>query len=142
LKNNGLDAIDKVNIRLEKLREYLQILKPLQGTTAEKLEKNIDKRAKVERYFQLAIEACLDIAELLISDRRLRTPQKASEAIEILGEAGIIDREFAKKFSGAAGFRNILVHGYLEIDYHKVAENLNHLDDFEKFSQQVARYLR
>lgn len=140
--NSGLDAIDKINIRFEKLEEYLRILYPLKGVTAKELEVDIDKRAKVERYFQLAIEVCIDIAELLISDQRLRMPQNSGEAIRIIGEAGIIDPKFAEEFSGVAGFRNILVHGYLEIDYSKVADNLNHLDDFEKFAQQVAKYLK
>ncbi|HPQ05458.1 MAG TPA: DUF86 domain-containing protein [Methanothermobacter sp.] len=32
------------------------------------------------------------------------------EVIEILGEIGILPRDFADKFAPAAGFRNILVH--------------------------------
>lgn len=141
--NKGLDAIDKINIRLQKLEEYLQILISLRGTTAQELQTDINKRAKAERFFQLAIEVCLDVAELLISDQRLRTPQKAREAIEILGEAGIIDKDFAKEFSKVASFRNILVHDYLDIDYEKVADDLNnHLEDFEKFAKAVAKYLK
>lgn len=141
--NKGLDAIDKINIRLQKLEEYLRILVSLRGVTAKELLADVNKRAKAERFFQLAIEVCLDVAELLISDQRLRTPQKAREAIEILGEAGIIDKDFAKEFSAVASFRNILVHDYLDIDYEKVADDLNnHLEDFEKFAKAVANYLK
>lgn len=141
--NKGLDAIDKINFRLKKLEEYLKILNSLKGITAKELVANVDKRAKAERFLQLAIELCLDVAELLISDQRLRTPQKASEAIEILGEAGILDKNFARKFSSIAGFRNILVHDYLDIDYEKVADNINtRLSDFEKFARSVAKYLQ
>lgn len=140
--NKGLDAIDKINIRLQKLGEYLQILSSLKGITAEELTRNVDKRAKAERYLQLAIEVCLDVAELLISDQRLPTPEKAAETIIIIGEAGIIEQDFARQFSSIAGFRNILVHDYLEIDYNLVADNINYrLIDFEKFAQQVAKFL-
>ena len=41
-----------------------------------------------------------------------------------------------------AGFRNILVHEYLEIDRHLVYRVLNDdLDDFERFIKAVSRLL-
>lgn len=141
--DKDLDAIDKVNLRLQNLREYAVILKSLRGVTAEELRTNIDKRAKAERFLQLAIEVCLDIAELLIVDQRLRTPKTSKEAIEILGDAGVLELSFARKFAPISGFRNILVHDYLEIDYEVVAENINtRLGDFEKFAKQIATYLK
>lgn len=58
-----------------------------------------------------------------------------------LGEAKILDKDFAEEFSKIAGFRNILVHMYLDIDYGEVADKVNNkLGDFEKFSQQVAKF--
>lgn len=135
------DAIDKINSRLEALKEYLKILKSLKGITGQELVNNIDKRAKAERYFQLAIEACIDIAELIISDQRLPAPKTGRETIEILGKEGIIDKKLAEDFAPAIGFRNILIHDYLEIDYDQVADKINNrLGDFEKFAQEIAKF--
>ena len=106
------------------------------------LQKDRDKAAIVERNLQLAIECCVDIAELLIISGRLKKADDGKDAIIIVGEAGIIDKEFAREFSKTVGFRNLLIHEYLDIDYQKVAENLkSNLEDFEVFAQSVARYL-
>ena len=111
-----MDHIDKINLRIEKLKEYVNSLKKLKGVTAKDLVEDEDKRLKAERLLQLAIEACVDIAELIIVDQRLRAPIDAAQAIEILGEEKIIDSSFAKGFAKAVGFRNILVHDYIDIN--------------------------
>ncbi|MGB9706927.1 MAG: type VII toxin-antitoxin system HepT family RNase toxin [Microgenomates group bacterium] len=135
------DVVDKINARLEVLKEYVEILRSLKGVTGRELKKNLDKRAKAERFLQLAIEACVDIAELVISDQRLPTPKTSKEAIETLGRQGILDKEFAFQFAPAVGLRNILIHDYLKIDYDQVAEKINNrLGDFEKFAQQIAKW--
>jgi len=140
--NKKLDAIDKINMRLEKLHEYISILKTLKGVKADELKKDINKRAKAERFLQLACEAATDIAELLIVDMRLRTPKTARETIEILGEENVLKKDFANQFAPMTGFRNILVHDYLDIDYEEVADKINNqLEDFNTFAKQIAKYL-
>lgn len=135
------DTVDKINLRLEALSEYVGILKSLKGVTGSQLKKNIDKRAKAERFLQLAIETCIDIAELIITDQRLPTPKTSRETIEILGQQGIISQKLAKEFSPAVGFRNILVHDYLKLDYELVAERINNrLGDFDQFARQIAKF--
>jgi len=41
----------------------------------------------------------LDIGEIIISMEELRKPEEYKEVIEILGEADILPKEFAKKFA-------------------------------------------
>ena len=140
--NKKLDAIDKINMRLEKLYEYVSILKTLKGVKADELKRDINKRAKAERFLQLACEAATDIAELLIVDMRLRTPKTARETFEILGEENVLEKDFANRFAPMTGFRNILVHDYLDIDYEQVADKINNrLVDFNTFAKQIAKYL-
>jgi len=136
-------AIEEVTVRLEKLKKYVSILKEYQTITAEELKKDFKVRAIVERYFQLATECCIDVAEIIISAKELRMPHDAREAIDILGEEGIIEDKFAYEFSRIVNFRNILVHDYLDIDYSIVVGNLqNNLGDFDIFTKQVARHLQ
>ncbi|HLD26831.1 MAG TPA: DUF86 domain-containing protein [Patescibacteria group bacterium] len=142
MNNTTHSSIDKVHIRLKALEEYAGILKNLQGVTGAELKTNIDKRAKAERYLQLAAESCIDIAEFIIADQRLPTPQTYRHAIELLGDHNVINKEFAYNFAKVASFRNILVHDYLQVDYEQIANNINHhLDDFDKFARQIASYL-
>ena len=51
--------------------------------------------------------------------------------------------EFADKFRGVAGFRNVLVHGYRGVKLERVHELLHSgLDDFAEFAKHVERFLR
>lgn len=60
-----------------------------------------------------------------------------------LGEVGVLSKKFAENFSGIAGFRNVLVRNYMEIDYDEVADKVNNrLGDFETFAKAVASYLQ
>ena len=137
-----MDNINKINSRLEKLREFVNILKTLKGVVAEDLIEDVDKRAKAERFLQLSIEACVDIAELIIVDQRLSAPVDSADAIEILGQEKIIDHTFAKDFAKSVGLRNILVHEYIDIDYKIIAETINkRLGDFDRFAKEVASFL-
>ncbi len=124
------------------MREFVEILESLKGITGQELASDVDKRAKAERFLQLAIEACIDIAELIVLKERLETPKTAGEAIIILGKKGILELGFAEEFSKSAGFRNILIHDYVEIDYEEVADKINNkLPDFEIFAKAVAKHL-
>ena len=132
------DNIDKIYLRIEALRQYVAVLEDLKNISYEDLKSDAVKRGAVERYLQLAIEACIDIAELIISDQRLVSPTTYKEAIYVLGKEKILDEEFAKKFSEAAGFRNILIHDYVKIDYKRLHSYLqNNLSDFHRFIKEI-----
>ena len=136
------DRISQINEKLALLRHYVKILRGFRGVRASDLVKDEIKRGAIERYLHLAAEVVLDIAAQLIAEFRFRTPEDYRESILVLGEEGVLPQDFAKEFSKIAGFRNILVHDYLKIDYHQLVDNLNYrLDDFERFAQAVAKYL-
>jgi uncharacterized protein YutE (UPF0331/DUF86 family) len=138
-----MDAIDRIHQRLKLMQVYVKKLSRFEHITLDELQSDEDRRAMIERYFQLACEVVLDIANLLNAEFRFRPAKDAAESIIILGEEGILDKEFARRFAGMAGFRNILVHDYVDIDYSKVTDNLNHrMGDFEAFAKAVATYLR
>ena len=132
------DNFDKIILRIEVLKRYLKRLEELKTTDADTLINNEDLAAVVEHRLHLAIEACVDIAELIIVDQSLKTPGSYRETIEILGESGVINRQFARQFANAVSFRNILIHDYVNVDYHKVAQYLKeNLDDFKRFIKEV-----
>lgn len=137
------NTIEKIYSRIENLKSYVKILEGLQNITLEELEKEPIKKGALERYLQLSIEACVDIAEMIISDQRLTTPQTATESIEILGNEGILESAFSKEFAKAVGFRNILIHDYVKIDYQIVLANLkNNLSDFHRFIKEILEFLK
>lgn len=72
----------------------------------------------------MAIESVLDICSMIISKEDLKKPEEYREMILALGQAGILEEEFAEDFSQVAGFRNILVHQYAEVDLETVYQFL------------------
>jgi uncharacterized protein YutE (UPF0331/DUF86 family) len=95
----------------------------------------------IERGLQLCAQNALDIATHLTASAGRDTPDYAS-AIDTLGQLGVLPDAFARRFRGIAGFRNVLVHGYLAVDPGRIHELLNSgLDDFLAFAQHVERYL-
>ena len=54
----------------------------------------------------------------------------------------MLPQAFGERFRAVAGFRNVLVHGYLEVDLDRIATMLaEELDDFDEFARHVERWL-
>jgi uncharacterized protein YutE (UPF0331/DUF86 family) len=96
-----------------------------------------------ERYLHLAVEAALDLGNHWIADRALPTPDTNRDTFTVLENAGEIPSDLAHRLRGWAGFRNILVHQYLEIDhaiaYRAITEDLG---DLERLASWAADKLR
>ncbi|MDP2924638.1 MAG: DUF86 domain-containing protein [Candidatus Omnitrophota bacterium] len=131
------------NSKLEKLQEYVGYLKDYRKRAIEELKRDHTFQGAVLRYLQLAIECVIDMGELLISELKLRKPAEVREVIKILAENKIIPDNFAKRFASVAGFRNILVHEYTDIDLNKVYNHLqNDLRDFDFYAKCIAQYIK
>jgi uncharacterized protein YutE (UPF0331/DUF86 family) len=105
---------------------------------AENIDNDVKERRFVEHTLQLAIQACLDAASHVVSDDRLGEPRTNQELFGLLEQAGRISKDLSVKLRGAAGFRNILVHGYADIDVNVTRDVLeHHLDDLLAFADAL-----
>lgn len=66
----------------------------------------------VEREFETAIEACIDIGELLLKAADEGVPETNATVFRTLGRTEILSEELAARMARAAGFRNVLSHQY------------------------------
>lgn len=127
--------------KLKELNRNLKQLRKYQGTTEEKLKKNIDKLWTIERGLQLSIQIILDIGNHILSEKGI-TVENYSEIFQELINAEIITEAYGNKIKGMAGFRNILVHEYADVDTKIIVNVLNNsLDDFEKFAFYINKHL-
>jgi uncharacterized protein YutE (UPF0331/DUF86 family) len=134
--------IEEISFKLEQLGEYVSILREYQSYEIEEIRDNHTLRGAVERYMEISLACMIDICEMIISSERLKRPETYREAILILGQHNILPMAFAEKLAPAAGFRNILVHLYMNIDLEKLYSHLqNDIDDLELFAEYIARYL-
>jgi len=95
-----------------------------------------------ERNLEVAAQCCIDICHRIISLERAKKPVDAHDAIIRMSELGVLDAEFAKHFAPIAGFRNILVHEYLGLNWDEVYRNLQQLNDLLHFADMIGRWLQ
>jgi uncharacterized protein YutE (UPF0331/DUF86 family) len=133
---------EKILLKLRDMKRYVDFLKSYGDTSVEGLRGDYLLRSAIERNFQLALELALDVGEMIISLENFRRPEDYRGVIEILGEEGVLHGEFAERFAPAAGFRNILVHRYIEVDLDELHRRLQELEDFDTFALSVSRFLK
>ncbi len=90
--------------------------------------------------FVTAIEACVDVAQHICAAEGWGPPADNGDAVRLLGEHGVLTPELAMSMRKAVGFRNVLVHDYIEVDDHIVVGRLKGLSDLDEFVRQVAAY--
>ena len=95
----------------------------------------------VERNLEVAAQCCIDIANRIISAEEALKPADYYESFIRLGQIGVLPIEFADRFASIAGFRNVLVHEYLTIDWGEVYAHLQSLKDLYTFAEAARRWL-
>jgi uncharacterized protein YutE (UPF0331/DUF86 family) len=131
-----------VRKRLNKLDEYLDILNQIKQYSFEAFIANPEHYGSAERFLHLAIEAVNDIGNHIVADDALGTVNWYSDIPVILEENEVITIELKDLWIRMIGFRNTLVHEYIEIDRQIVYDVLqNSTRDFDRFRRVFARYL-
>jgi uncharacterized protein YutE (UPF0331/DUF86 family) len=96
----------------------------------------------VEHNLQIASQIVLDVSTHIVAGQGWEAPDSYEQVVGILARHGVISEELASRLRGMAGFRNILVHAYLDIDQGVVfAAAIDHLEDYEQFAQAVMAWL-
>jgi uncharacterized protein YutE (UPF0331/DUF86 family) len=102
------------------------------------------KDVQAAKYSLLEImEACIDIANYIISVKGFRRAEEYGEMFKVLKEEGVIGKELAIKLEDMARFRNLLVHRYGEVDNIRVLEIIKHnLKDIEEFEKKIEKFIK
>ncbi len=118
--------------RLDALHGYLAKLKAFREVEVAEFVREPALHDLAERYLHLVMEAALDLANHWIADRALPAPDTNRDSFTVLERAGELQAGLAERLRGWAGFRNVLVHEYLEIDhevaYRAIQEELGDLE--------------
>lgn len=120
----------------------LQVLRRHQGKPLDALSESPEERWTVERGLQLCAQNALDVATHIAASSGHDVTDYGA-AIDRLADLKILPQAFAFRFRSVAGFRNVIVHGYLDVDLNAVHRLLNErLDDFSEFTRHVSAYVR
>lgn len=127
---------------LNALSHTVELLKAQRSNALERLNTDEMVRWGIERGLELCAQNAIDTATHIAASAG-RDVVTYAKAFDVLGELGILPFDFAQTFRSVAGLRNMLVHGYVDVDLDIVADVLNrHLEDFEAFVSHVESYLK
>jgi len=134
--------VEVIRKRLTKMDAYLNILQKMKGYSFDEFNVNPEIYGSCERFLQLAIEATLDIGNHLIADLNLGEVNWYRDIPILMEQNGYISDPLKEKWIRMIGFRNTLVHDYVEIDRKIVYEILqNNIDDILKLKKVFAQFL-
>jgi len=134
------DSKDIIEQKISTLLEKIERLKKFREISFNEFSENLDIKDIVERNLQVAIEACIDIGKIIISDMNLREPTDNKGVFKVLAENGIIIQESLDSLMPMAGTRNVLVHGYDKIDETVIFGILKkHMEDFYKYLADIKK---
>ncbi|MGB5453906.1 MAG: DUF86 domain-containing protein [Sedimenticolaceae bacterium] len=118
---------------VRELRELAQL---------ERLDTDVREQRFVQHTLQLALQAALDIGSHITSGRRLGEPETNRELFGLLVGDDWISPELLPTLQAMAGLRNILVHGYQQVDNAIVRDVVeHHLKDLLGFVSDVRNRL-
>ena len=128
--------------RLDELSERLARLIVLSEKSRNDFEEDSFLRDIVERNLEVGVQCCIDVSHRIIALEKARKPRDYYEAISLMGELGVLPVDFAHRLAPLAGFRNILAHEYLSVDWNMVYDHMKNLDDLTRFGALVRKWLR
>ncbi len=134
---------DVVQKRIRLLEGYLKKLHAIrQRINLDSFLADSDTQDIVDRNLHLAIESVLDIGQHIIASSGWRAAEEYAGIFTTLEQHGVISKELLTRVHGMAGFRNLLVHEYTEIDHFQVFQVLqDHLDDLNDLARAYQQFL-
>ena len=128
--------------RLKKLDRILEELDQYRDLTWEEFVKSLSQRWIVERGLIAAAAMIFDVADNILGGHFGQYAESYEDSLEMLRDLEVVPEDLYAQMKGLGGFRNILVHGYLEIDPRHVYENLDKgLRVFPRYGQVILAWL-
>ena len=137
--------IDKeiINKHLLEIEKIVKNLNKYTKIPLDELESDIDKTWIIEHGLQLAIQNLIDIGGHILAAIGENDINDNTDIIIKLGKLNIIPQKFAAEIKGMAGFRNILVHEYIDVDIREIYKVLTkNLKDFISFEKYIKDYMQ
>ncbi len=105
-----------IRMRLRKVDEYLAILEKLRRYSYDEFVSDPEHYGSAERFLHLTIEAFTDMGNHIVADDELGYVASYRDIPAILAEQGLIEPELRETWIAMIGFRNVLVHDYINVD--------------------------
>ena len=127
--------------KLQDLEKYIQQLRKFQKYRYDEIENDLEKIWAIEHGLQISIQIVIDVGNYILASIGENQVENYTDILDKLGQQNILPSQFVAQIRGMAGFRNVLVHRYAEVDLRVVYDVLqNSLDDFVKYIGYIQSY--
>ena len=131
-----------IDARLRRLENVVRRLKRYRARGADRIRDDEDLQWLVERGLHLGCEIVLDVGNHVLVGAFGRSSETYEDILTGLAAEGVIDAALRSDLFGLGGFRNVLVHGYLDIDLDRVLAALDTAPErFGRFGRAVHEWL-
>ena len=132
---------DVVLAKLASIRRCLRRIRDVTGGDPARVQ-DIDVQDIVVLNLQRAIQAAIDLAAHVISQRGWGLPDSLKAHFTILARETVIDADLCGKLEAMVGFRNIAIHDYEALDVDILTRIVaERLPDLDAFASAVTRLL-
>lgn len=131
-----------VQRRLALLREVLADLRGVGHVSIDELIENRVLRRAVERMLMLLVDTAVSINTHLAAASGRTVPPTYRESFLALADLGVLDVDAARELAPSAGFRNVLAHGYVDVDLYQIHAAIGlSLAQFPGYVRAVADFI-
>jgi uncharacterized protein YutE (UPF0331/DUF86 family) len=130
-----------VRRRLRAIERSLRVLRALRSRGREAFLSDEVVQDRAERHAQLLAQACADGALHILAGTGSAAPETYAEALGALAAAGVIPGPIGARLADAVRLRNILVHGYLDIDHGRLFDELDWIEQTEELAAAIESWL-
>lgn len=123
---------------LRRIADDVAVLRDYAQVDPEQLLHDPVRLGHIKYLFITAIEGCIDAAQHVCASEGWGPPQTNADAMSVLARHDTLTPTTARVMAEAVRFRNVLVHGYAEVDDRLVVRHLQRLDALEGFIDQLA----
>lgn len=134
---------DTITAKLNLITNLLDVLDGIGDVGLDRIQDDPVLRLALERALtqlvELAASVNIHIAASKGSPKATATYRESFHAAAL---AGSIPEELAIRLAPSAGMRNLLVHGYADIDWQQVADSIPKFRaDYREYVRQIGRWL-
>jgi uncharacterized protein YutE (UPF0331/DUF86 family) len=134
---------EAIEERFKELDTIMQELGKYGDISWDAFNSSLSQQWIVERGLIAAASLIFDVADHILAGHFGDYAQTYGESLTKLHERGVLTAELSEQIKGLGGFRNILIHAYLEIDPQEVYENYHKaLKVFPQYIREVLAWLK
>lgn len=133
---------ERIYIKLDEIDQYLKEIEEIIPSSSAEYSTDPMRKRALERLIQITVESVMDVSAILVKEMRLGLPYGEEDFLDKISGT-VLNPVLVEKLREMKGFRNILVHGYSQIDDERVYEILtSDIEDVIEFKEAVIEFLR